>query len=84
MALQQLKNAENNAVQKIDEKLHKADEAVKKSAKKAQEIYSGTAQNSKMFMNQTLVPNNPSITENKVWAKQPPQKYTMLPPFLKA
>nr|WP_228452067.1 phage baseplate assembly protein V [Chryseobacterium sp. G0186] len=27
-----------------------------------------------MFMNQTLVPNNPSITENKVWAKQPTSK----------
>lgn len=74
MASQQLKNAENNAIPQIDEKLHKADEAVKKSAKKAQEIYSGTAQNSKMFMNQTLVPNHPSITENKVWAKQPTSK----------
>ncbi|SIS33578.1 hypothetical protein SAMN05421639_102673 [Chryseobacterium shigense] len=71
MASQQLKSA---AVQKIDEKLQKADEAVKKSAKKAQEVYSGATQNSKMFMNQTLVPNNPSITETKVWAKQPTSK----------
>ncbi|SHF24251.1 type VI secretion system Vgr family protein [Chryseobacterium vrystaatense] len=66
-----LKSAENIAVQKIDDKIQKADEAVKKSAKKAQEIYSGAAQNSKMFMNQTLVPNTPSVTESKVWAKQP-------------
>ncbi|AZA79543.1 Vgr family protein [Chryseobacterium sp. G0186] len=33
-----------------------------------------TAQGANMFMNQTLVPNNPSITENKVWAKQPTSK----------
>lgn len=71
---QQLKNVEDIAVQKIDNKLQKADEAVKKSAKKAKEIYSGAAQNSKMFMNQTLVPNHSSITENKVWAKQPTSK----------
>lgn len=71
---EQLKNAENVAMQKVDDKLLKADEAVKKSAKKAQEIYSGTAQGSKMFMNQNLVPNNPSIVENKVWSKQPTSK----------
>lgn len=71
---QQLNNAEDIAVQKVNDKLQKADEAVKKSAKKAQEIYSGATQNSKMFMNQTMVPNNPSITESKVWAKQPTSK----------
>lgn len=71
---EQLKGAEDIAAQKIDAKLQKADEAVKKSAKKAQEIYSGTAQNSKMFMNQTLVPNDPSVIENRVWSKQPTSK----------
>ncbi|MBB6369077.1 type VI secretion system Vgr family protein [Chryseobacterium shigense] len=70
----QLENAENIAVQKVDDKLQKADEAIKKSAKNAQEIYSGTSQGSKMFMNQTMVPNNPSIIENKVWSKQPTSK----------
>ncbi|HCA06520.1 phage baseplate assembly protein V [Chryseobacterium sp.] len=71
---EQLKNAEDIAVQKVEDKLQKADEAVKKSAKKAQEIYSGAAQSSGMFMNQTLVPNNPSVTESKVWSKQPTSK----------
>ncbi|SHF35206.1 type VI secretion system Vgr family protein [Chryseobacterium sp. OV279] len=71
---QQVKNAEDIAVQKVEDKLQKADEAVKKSAKKAQEIYSGAAQSSGMFMNQTLVPNNPSVTESKVWSKQPTSK----------
>ncbi|MGG5210053.1 type VI secretion system Vgr family protein [Chryseobacterium sp. MIQD13] len=71
---EQLKNAENIAVQKVDDKLHKADEAIKKSAKKAQEVYSGASQGSKMFMNQTFVPNNPSVIENKVWSKQPTSK----------
>lgn len=72
--IEQVKNAEDIAVQKVEDKLQKADEAVKKSAKKAQEIYSGAAQSSGMFMNQTLVPNNPSVTESKVWSKQPTSK----------
>ncbi|GEM_PF-6677089 len=73
-AAEQLNHAEDMAVQKADDKLRKADEAIKKSAKNAQDIYSGASQSSKMFMNQTMVPNNPSITENKVWSKQPTSK----------
>lgn len=71
---EQPENAGNIAVQKVDDKLQKADEAIKKSAKNAQEIYSGASQGSQMFMNQTMVPNNPSIIENKVWSKQPTSK----------
>ncbi|REC77537.1 Vgr family protein [Chryseobacterium elymi] len=70
----QLKDAEVIAVQKVDDRHQKADEAIKKSAKKAQDIYSGTSQGSQQFMNQNLVPNHPSVTENKVWSKQPTSK----------
>ncbi|MEI3791326.1 MULTISPECIES: type VI secretion system Vgr family protein [unclassified Chryseobacterium] len=73
-AAEQLNNAEDIAVQKVDAKLQKADEAIKKSAKNAQNIYSGSSQNTKMFMNQTMVPNHPSVIENKVWSKQPTSK----------
>jgi len=73
-AAEQLNHAEDMAVQKADAKLQKADEAIKKSAKNAQDIYSGASQGSKMFMNQTMVPNKPSVIENKVWSKQPTSK----------
>jgi len=63
----------NTAAKKTEEKLNKTDENVKKAAKIGQQSMS-TVQGTDMFMNQTLVPNNPSIVENKVWAKQPTSK----------
>ncbi|MDR6461454.1 uncharacterized protein involved in type VI secretion and phage assembly [Chryseobacterium vietnamense] len=71
---QQLKNtAEENVTKKTEGKLNKADEKVKKVAKAGQQNLNAL-QGADMFMNQTFVPNNPSIVDNKVWAKQPTSK----------
>lgn len=71
---EQLKNtAKENVAKKADEKLNKTGEKVKKVTKAGQQGVSAV-QGANMFMNQTLVPNNPSIIENKVWAKQPTSK----------
>lgn len=71
---QQLKNTvQENVTKKAEGKLNKADEKVKKVAKAGQQSLNVT-QGADMFMNQTFVPNNPSIVDNKVWAKQPTSK----------
>ncbi|WP_082798821.1 phage baseplate assembly protein V [Chryseobacterium cucumeris] len=71
---QQLKNTvQENVTKKAEGKLNKADEKVKKVAKAGQQSLNA-AQGADMFMNQTFVPNNPSIVDNKVWAKQPTSK----------
>ncbi|RKE72122.1 type VI secretion system Vgr family protein [Chryseobacterium sp. AG363] len=71
---QQLKNTvQENVTKKAEGKLNKADEKVKKVAKAGQQSLN-IAQGADMFMNQTFVPNNPSIVDNKVWAKQPTSK----------
>ncbi|MGU3373623.1 type VI secretion system Vgr family protein [Chryseobacterium sp. M5A1_1a] len=71
---EQLKNTANeNVAKKADEKMNKAGEKVKKVAKAGQQGVSAV-QGANMFMNQTHIPNNPSIIENKVWAKQPTSK----------
>ncbi|WP_228412548.1 MULTISPECIES: phage baseplate assembly protein V [unclassified Chryseobacterium] len=71
---EQLKNTvKDNVTQKAEGKLNKAGEKVKKAVKTGQQSMS-TVQGADMFMNQTIVPNNPSIVENKVWAKQPTSK----------
>ncbi|MBV8326145.1 phage baseplate assembly protein V [Chryseobacterium sp.] len=51
----------------------KAAEKVNKAVKTGQQSLS-TAQGADMFMNQTLVSNNPSVVEKKVWSKQPTSK----------
>ncbi|PWN61992.1 type VI secretion system Vgr family protein [Chryseobacterium oncorhynchi] len=71
---EQLKNTANeNVAKKAEEKMNKAGEKVKKAAKVGQQGMSAV-QGANMFMNQTMVPNNPDIIENKVWAKQPTSK----------
>ncbi|BFO66668.1 phage baseplate assembly protein V [Chryseobacterium sp. S0630] len=71
---QQLKNTlPENVTKKAEGKLNKADEKVKKVAKAGQQSLNAV-QGADMFMNQTFVPNNPSIVDNKVWAKQPTSK----------
>ncbi|AZB01736.1 Vgr family protein [Chryseobacterium joostei] len=71
---EQLKNTANeNVAKKAEEKMNKAGEKVKKVAKAGQQGISAV-QGANMFMNQTLVSNNPDIIENKVWAKQPTSK----------
>ena len=71
---EQLKNTANeNVAKKAEEKMNKAGEKVKKVAKAGQQGVSAV-QGANMFMNQTLVSNNPDIIENKVWAKQPTSK----------
>ncbi|WP_433628045.1 type VI secretion system Vgr family protein [Chryseobacterium cucumeris] len=71
---QQLKNTvQENVTKKAEGKLNKADEKVKKVAKAGQQSLN-VAQGADMFMNQTFVPNIPSIVDNKVWAKQPTSK----------
>lgn len=71
---EQLKNTANeNVAKKAEEKMNKAGEKVKKAAKAGQQGMSAV-QGANMFMNQTMVPNNPDIIENKVWAKQPTSK----------
>ncbi|MCS3529762.1 type VI secretion system Vgr family protein [Chryseobacterium sp. JUb7] len=77
-----LKNVQNVAKEEVakaaEEKLQKVNGAVQKTTQKvakAQQIYSGVAQNApNMFMNQLTGNNNPSITEDKVWSKQPTSK----------
>lgn len=71
---EQLKNTvQENVTKKTAGKLNKADEKIKKVAKAGQQSLNA-AQGADMFMNQTFVPNNPSIVDNKVWAKQPTSK----------
>ncbi|NIF07516.1 Vgr family protein [Chryseobacterium sp. Tr-659] len=67
------KTVENETVKNAEGKLNKVGEKVKKTVKTGQQDLN-TVQGTDMFMNQTLVPNNPSIVENKVWAKQPTSK----------
>lgn len=50
-----------------------AEGKVNKVTKTGQQIVS-SVQGANMFMNQTQVPNNPSIVGDKVWAKQPTSK----------
>ncbi|MBP2619643.1 type VI secretion system Vgr family protein [Chryseobacterium jejuense] len=70
---EQLKNATENVAKKAEEKVSKAGDKVMKAVKAGQQGMS-TVQGANMFMNQTFVPNNPSIIEKKVWAKQPTSK----------
>lgn len=62
----------------VDGKMQKADAAVQKTTQKAgkiQKAYSGVKQNAPgMFMNQMVTPNNPAISQGKVWSKQPTSK----------
>lgn len=67
------KAAKQNITEKAETKLNKAGDKVNKAIKTGQQSISA-AQGTEMFMNQTFVPNNPSIVENKVWAKQPTSK----------
>lgn len=62
-----------NIAQKAEEKVSKAGEKIKAAAKTGQQSLNAV-QSPDMFMNQTLVPNNPSVADNKVWAKQPTSK----------
>lgn len=59
--------AKENIAKKANTKLNKTGDQVKNTVKTEQ-------QGADMFMNQTFVPNNPSIVENKVWARQPTSK----------
>lgn len=71
---EQLKNTvQENVTKKAAGKLNKADEKIKKVAKAGQQSLNA-AQGADMFMNQTFVPNNPSIVDNKMWTKQPTSK----------
>ena len=71
---EQLKNAvEENITQKAEEKVSKAGGKIKKVVKTGQQSVTAV-QGADLFMNQNLVPNAPSIVENKVWAKQPTSK----------
>lgn len=71
---EKLKNGvKENIAPKTDAKLKKTGEKVKNTVQAGQQGIS-TVQGADMFMNQTFVPNNPSIVENKVWAKQPTSK----------
>lgn len=67
------KAAKQNITEKAETKLNKAGDKVNKAVKTGQQGISAV-QGTDMFMNQTFVPNNPSIVENKVWAKQPTSK----------
>ncbi len=70
----QLKDTvQENVAKKAEGKLTTTGEKVKKVAKVGQQSLSA-AQGADMFMNQTFVPNDPSIVDNKVWAKQPTSK----------
>jgi len=66
------KNAQENAVAKAEEKISKAGDKIKKTAENAQHLNS--AQETGKFLNQTLVSNDPSVVETKVWARQPTSK----------
>lgn len=67
------KAAKQNITEKAETKLNKTGDKVNKAVKTGQQGISAV-QGTDMFMNQTFVPNNPSIVENKVWAKQPTSK----------
>lgn len=67
------KAAKQNITEKAETKLNKTGDKVNKAIKTGQQSISA-AQGTDMFMNQAFVPNNPSIVENKVWAKQPTSK----------
>ncbi|HCN49773.1 MAG TPA: Vgr family protein [Chryseobacterium sp.] len=67
------KAAKQNITEKAETKLNKTGDKVNKAIKTGQQSISA-AQGTDMFMNQTFVPNNASIVENKVWAKQPTSK----------
>ncbi|MDR2235562.1 MAG: phage baseplate assembly protein V [Chryseobacterium sp.] len=71
---EQLNTVKDNAVKKADQILGKAEEAAQKNIQKTQQAYSNAVQGTNMLMNQTLVPNNASVVETKVWAKQPTSK----------
>lgn len=58
-----IKVIKENAVKNAEEKVTKAGQQAISSA-----------QGANLFMNQTQVPNNPSIIGDKVWAKQPTSK----------
>lgn len=64
---------QKNVAKKAGGKVNKSGEKAKKDIK-AGKLGVSSVQNANMFMNQTVVPNNPSIIENKVWAKQPTSK----------
>lgn len=66
------KTAQENAVTKAEEKVNKAGNTIKKTAETAQHV--NPVQETGKFLNQTLVSNDPSIVETKVWAKQPTSK----------
>lgn len=66
------KTAQENAVAKAEEKVSKAGDKIKKTAETAQHLNS--AQETGKFLNQTLVSNDPSVVETKVWARQPTSK----------
>ncbi|QIY90832.1 type VI secretion system Vgr family protein [Chryseobacterium gallinarum] len=71
---EQLKNtAKENKIPKAEGKLNKVGEKSRKAAQIRQQSIR-VAQGADLFMNQMIVPNNPSIVENKVWAKQPTSK----------
>ncbi|WP_106917147.1 type VI secretion system Vgr family protein [Chryseobacterium aurantiacum] len=71
---EQLKNTvHENVAKKAEGKMNKVGEKVKKVAKTGQQGVSAV-EGANMFMNQTFIPNNPDIIENKVWAKQPTSK----------
>lgn len=66
------KTAQENAVTKAEEKVNKAGNTIKKTAETAQHV--NPVQETGKFLNQTLVSNDPSVVETKVWAKQPTSK----------
>ncbi|WP_426477430.1 type VI secretion system Vgr family protein [Chryseobacterium sp. CBSDS_008] len=66
------KTAQENEVTKTEEKVNKAGNKIKKTAEAAQHL--NPVQETGKFLNQTLVSNDPSVVETKVWAKQPTSK----------
>lgn len=70
--------AEEKVIKVTEEKMGKVNEVTQKATEKvakAQQAYSTISQGSStMFMNQVVSPNNPTIIEGKVWAKQPTSK----------
>ncbi|OCA76683.1 Vgr family protein [Chryseobacterium artocarpi] len=61
-----MKAVKENTVKNAEGKLNKATKAGQQAV--------SSVQGANMFMNQTQVPNNPSIVGDKVWAKQPTSK----------
>ncbi|SHK45766.1 type VI secretion system Vgr family protein [Chryseobacterium polytrichastri] len=70
--------AEEKVIKGAEEKLGKVNEVTQKATEKVakvQQAYSTISQGSStMLMNQVISPNNPTIIEGKVWAKQPTSK----------